>query len=162
MIEKFSVWKWRMHIHTPGWHTFYFITFVSFSISWWRSWRSGGRCRHFWRRCGGSFPPPAGHWVLCCTYLAWMAASRMIFVNHCRVSFPRSLHLVMPRKLNSSLLLFSDFGARYLNSLLCFLYCGARTAGVRGSPLAVILGLVGRLLRRIPRQDLQVLQWYAI
>jgi len=27
MIEKLSVWKWRMNIHTPGWHTFDFITF---------------------------------------------------------------------------------------------------------------------------------------
>jgi hypothetical protein len=27
MIEKLSVGMWRMYIHTPGWHTFYFITF---------------------------------------------------------------------------------------------------------------------------------------
>jgi hypothetical protein len=32
-------------------------------------------------------------------------------VNHCRVSFHRSLHLLMPRKLNCSYLLFSDFSA---------------------------------------------------
>src|SRR5882757_3457903 len=126
MIEKLSVWKWSMHIHTPGWHTFYFITFVSLSVTWWCRWRSGRRCRRFWRRCGGSFAPPAGLRILCCTILAWKAAGRMIFVNHCRVSFHRSLHLLMPRKLNSSLLLFSDFGARFLNQLLRFLYCGAR------------------------------------
>jgi hypothetical protein len=35
MIEKLSVWKWRMHIHTAGWHTFYFITFVSVRVTWW-------------------------------------------------------------------------------------------------------------------------------
>jgi hypothetical protein len=32
----------------------------------------------------------------------------------------------MPRKLNSSLLLFSDFGARFLNQLLRFLYRRSR------------------------------------
>jgi len=87
-------------------------------------------CRRFWSRCGGSFAPLVGHRILCCTILAWKAAGRMIFVNHCRVSFHRSLYHLMPRKLNSSLLLFSDFGARFLNQLLCFLYCSTRKAAI--------------------------------
>jgi len=32
LIEKLSDWKWRMHIYTPGWHTFDFVTFVSLSV----------------------------------------------------------------------------------------------------------------------------------
>jgi len=45
-------------------------------------------------------------------------------VNHCQVSFDRRLHLFMPRTVNSSLLLFSDFGSQFLNQFLCFLYYG--------------------------------------
>jgi len=46
----------------------------------------------------------------------------------CRVSLYRSLHLCMPRKLNTPLLLFSDLGAWFLNEIFRFLYCGARKA----------------------------------
>src|SRR5882757_1002607 len=127
MIEKLSVSKWRMHIHAPGWHTFYFITFVSICVTWWRWWRSGWRCGWFWRSYGVYFSPPAGLWILCCTILAWKVASQMIFVNDCRVSFHHSLHLLMPKKLNSLIHLSSDFGARFFNLLLRFLCCTART-----------------------------------
>ena len=132
MISKFSVWKWRMHIQTPGWHTVDFITFVSLSVPWWCKWRSrltwpsGQRCRRFWWRCGSSFAPPACLQIVCCIILAWKAAGRMIFIKYCWMSFPRSLHLLMPRILNSSLLLFSDFSMCFLDQLLCFLYCGSR------------------------------------
>jgi len=121
MIEKWSVGTQRMYIHTQGWHTFYFITFLSVTVTWWRRWSSWWRrpswrrCRRFWWRCGGSFTPPACLQILCCAILAWKAAIWLIFINHCRVSFYRSLHLLMTRKLNSSLLLFSDFGARFFN-----------------------------------------------
>jgi hypothetical protein len=40
----------------------------------------------------------------------------------------RSLHLFMPRKLNTPFLLFSDLGAWFLNAIFRFLYCGARKA----------------------------------
>jgi len=132
MIEKLSVWMWRMHIHTPGWLTSDFITFVPLSVPWWgrwrsrRSWPSGQRCGPLWWRCGGSFAPPASLRIRCCTILAWKAAGRMIFINHCLVSFHRSLHLVVPRNLNFPLVLFSDFGVRFLDYLLRFLYCGAQ------------------------------------
>jgi len=132
MIEKWSVGKRRMYIHTQGWHTFYFTTFMSVTVTLWCTWRSGWRrpsgwrCRRFWWRCGSSFAPPACVRILCCAILAWKAAVCLIFINHWWVSFYRSLHLLMTRKLNSSLLLFSDFGARFLDQLLRFLYCGAR------------------------------------
>jgi len=121
-----------MYIHTIQWHTFDFINFISVSITWWRRWHSrwgwpfGRRCRWFWWRCSWAFAPLACLRYLGCTILAWKGAGCVIFINHCPVSFDHSLHLPVPRKLNSSLLLFSDFGARSLNQLLCFLYCGMR------------------------------------
>jgi len=121
MTEKLSVGMWRMYIHTPGWHTIYFITFISVSVTWcrrrhagWR-WRSGRRCRRFWWGCTSSFAPPACLRILSFAILAFKAAIRMIFINHCRVSLCRSLHRLVPRNLNSSLLLFLDFGAKFLN-----------------------------------------------
>jgi hypothetical protein len=46
--------------------------------------------------------------------LARKASSHMVLTNHDHVSFHRSLHLVMPKKLNTPHLLFSDLGARFL------------------------------------------------
>ena len=46
------------------------------------------------------------------------------FIYHCRVSCHRSLQLLMPKILHSSLLCFSNFSVRYLNYSLCFDYCG--------------------------------------
>ena len=132
MIEKWSVGTRRMYIHTEGWHTFHFITIMSVSVTWWRTWcsgwrrRSGWRCCRFLWRCGGSFAPPACLRILCCAILPWKAAVCLIFINHCQVSFNPSLHLLMTRRLNSSLLLFSDFGVKFLIFLLHFLYCGTR------------------------------------
>jgi hypothetical protein len=54
----------------------------------------------------------------------------MIFVNSCRMSFHRSLHLLMPRKFNSSSLDFSEFGARILDELLRLLYCSVRKPAI--------------------------------
>ena len=45
--------------------------------------------------------------------------------KHHRLSFYCSLHHFMPRKHNIPLLLFSQFGARYLNQILHSLYCGS-------------------------------------
>jgi len=64
----------------------------------------------------------------CGAILARKAAGRLVLTKHCQVSLYRSLHLVMPRKLNTPLLLFSDLGAWFLNEIFCFLYCGARKA----------------------------------
>ena len=52
----------------------------------------------------------------------------LVLTKHCRVSLYCSLHLFMPRKLNTPLLLFFDLGAWCLNEIFRFLYCGARKA----------------------------------
>jgi len=62
--------------------------------------------------------------ILCCSILVRMAANLLIFINHCWVSLHCSLHLFMPRRLNSPHHLFSDFGARFLDEVLHFLCCG--------------------------------------
>jgi len=99
MMEKLSVGMRRMYIHTPAWHTFYFITFVSISVTMrgrrhsGRRWPSGRRCRRLCWRCAGSFAPSAWLWILRCAILAWKAAIRLIFINHCRVSCYRGPHL---------------------------------------------------------------------
>jgi len=132
MIEKLSVWTWRMCIHTPGCHIFYFITFISGSVTWWRRWcsgrrlRSGQTCRRFWTMCATLFPPPPCLPILYCAILAWKAAGRLVVINHCWVSLYRNLHDVIPSELTSSLLHFSDLCSRFLNEFLRFLYCGAR------------------------------------
>jgi len=48
----------------------------------------------------------------------------MIFRNHSQVSISLSLHFPMPRKLNSPLLLFLNFGVRVLAQVLHILYWG--------------------------------------
>jgi hypothetical protein len=49
MIEKWSVGTQRIYIHTQGWHTFYFLAFMSVTVTWWHTWCSG------WRQ-------PSGRW----------------------------------------------------------------------------------------------------
>jgi len=83
-------------------------------------------CRWFWWRFSGFFPHPACVRFLCCVILARTADVRLMFMNHSQVFFDRSLHLVLPRKLNSSLRLISDFGEGVLHLLLRFLNCGWR------------------------------------
>jgi len=72
MIEKLSVRMQRMFIHTPGWHTIYFITFMCISVTWWCRRQSGRRwqsrwwcCQSCWRSAG-SFAPPICWWILRC------------------------------------------------------------------------------------------------
>jgi len=126
LIEKLSVAKRILYIRTPGWHPFNFITFSSLTVTRWHRWHSGRRCGRFWWRCVGSFVPSACLQIHCCAILAWKAAVCVILINHCQVSFYRSLHLFMPRKLYYSLLLFLDFGARFLDQVLHFAYWGAQ------------------------------------
>jgi len=110
-----------MYIHICGWHTCCFGPLIVIS---WHRWRFGPRWRPFWWRCTLAVAPPVCRWIFCGAILARKPAVRLIFANHCRVSFDHDLHLVMRGKLNTPLLLFSDFGARFLDELLCFLYCG--------------------------------------
>jgi len=106
------------------------------SVSHWGGWRAGqGRSRLWsplsasvWRRCTCSFASPACLRILCDAILAWKAAGRLVLTKHCWVSFNRSLHLVVPRKLNTPLLLFSDLGAWFHTEIFRLLDCGARNA----------------------------------
>jgi len=79
-------------------------------------------------RCTCSFVSLACQWIRCGAILAWKAAGQLVVTKHCWVSLYRSLHLVMPRKLNTPLLLFSDLGEWSLNEIFHFLDCGARKA----------------------------------
>jgi len=114
-IEQTSTGKWSMYIHISGWHTFCFGALRFLAVIRWRRWRSGPRWRRSWWRCTCAFAPPVSLWILCCAILARKAAVRLIFPNHCWVSFYRSLHLVMPGKHNTPLLLFSNFGTWFLD-----------------------------------------------
>jgi len=125
-IEKSSAWKWSMYIHLSGWHSSSFGALSCLTVIRWRGWRFGPvRCRSWWR-CTRAFEPPACLWIRCCAILARKTAARLILTNQCQVSFHRSLHLDMPGKQNTPLLLFSDFGVRCFDSLLCFLHSGTR------------------------------------
>jgi hypothetical protein len=53
-----------------------------------------------------------------------MGSVGSILMKRGKVSFYRSLHLVLSSTLNIMLLLFSDFGARLLDQLLHFFYYG--------------------------------------
>jgi hypothetical protein len=127
-----------MYKHTAGRHTIHFITFVSISVRWWRRWLSGRKwapgqkCRRFECRCGGSFAPPSCLRILSYTILAWNGARCMIFVNHCPVSFYHCLQVLLPMILNSLLLQFSDFSARFLIS-----YCVSSIVESKNPPLAI-------------------------
>ena len=94
------------------------------SIIRWHRWRFGPRWRRSRWWCTLPFAPPACLWICCGAMLARQEALRLIFANHCGVSFHPSLHLVMPGKLNMPLLLFSEFVARFLDWLLFFVYRG--------------------------------------
>ena len=125
-IEKLSIRKRSMYIYISGWHTFDFRMVRSLIGTRWRRWHFRRRWRRVWWRFTRSIVPPACLRILCCAILARKAAIHLIFKNHCWVSSYRSHHLVMPRKLHTSLRLFSDCGTRFLYQILHFLYCGAR------------------------------------
>jgi len=99
-------------------------------------WRAGWMWSRLWSlhsasggwRCTCPFASAACLQIVCSAIVARKVAGRLVLTKHCRVSLYRSLHLVMPRKLNTTLLLFLDLGAWFLNKILCFLYCGARKA----------------------------------
>jgi len=105
-------------------------------VTGWGGWCAGPRWSRLWSphsasgggRCTCSFASPACLQILCGAILARKAGGQLVMTKHCQVSLYRSLHHLMPRKLNTSLLLFSDLGVWSLNEIFCFLYCGARKA----------------------------------
>jgi len=64
--------------------------------------------------------------ILRCATLARKTAVCVVLTNHSRVSFHRSHHLLITRKLNPRVLLFSNFSPLYLDWTLYFVYCGER------------------------------------
>jgi len=106
------------------------------SVTGWGGWCAGRRWSRLWSRlsvsggwrCTCSFASPAYLWVLCGAISPRKTAGRLVLTKHCRVSLYCSLHLSMPRKLNTPLLLFPDLSAWLLNVIFSFLYCGAGKA----------------------------------
>jgi len=106
------------------------------SVTGWRGWCAGQRWSQLWSRlivsdgwrCICSSVSPACLQILCGAILARKTAGLLVLTKHCQVSLYCSLYLFMPRKLNTLFLLFSDFGAWFLNEIFRFLHCGARKA----------------------------------
>jgi len=117
--------KKSMYIHISRWHNFDFGMLGSVVIAQRRRWNSRWRWCRFWYRCTSSFGPPACLRIVCCAILRRKAAIHLILTNHGWESFYRSYHLCMPRKLNSLLLFFAEFGPRFLDQALRLLYSGA-------------------------------------
>ena len=96
----------------------------------------GQRWRRLWsrlsvsvgRRCACSFASPSCLRILWRAILARKASSCLVLTKHSWVSFHCSLHLFIPRKLNTPLLLLSELGARIFDQEVLFLYCSARKA----------------------------------
>jgi hypothetical protein len=105
-------------------------------VTGWVGWRAGRRYSRLWSvhsasgsgRCTCSFASLACLRILCGAILARKAVGRLVITKHSWVSLYRSLHLFMPRTLNTPLLLFSDLGTWFLDEIFRFLYCGARKA----------------------------------
>jgi len=109
-------------------------TLSSRSVNSWGGWHFGPRWRPLgswlsasvgWR-CTCSFASPSCLPMICSAILAKKASGCVVLTKWSRVSFDCSLHLLMPRKLDNLLLLFSDLGVRCLDQELRLLYCGAR------------------------------------
>jgi hypothetical protein len=77
-------------------------------------------------RCTSSFVSPVRLRILCGAILARKAFGRLVLTKHSLVSCYRCLHLVMRRKLNTMLLLFSDLSMWFLDQISRFLCCGAQ------------------------------------
>ena len=104
------------------------------TVTSWGRWCSRQRWRRLWSRlsasvggrCTCSLAYPTCLWVLSRVILPRKASGCLVLKKHRQVSFYRSLHLFMPRKLNTPLYLLSDLSARFFDWQLRFRYCGAR------------------------------------
>jgi len=132
--SKLSIGNWSLSLCICGLHIVDQGTLSSHIVTGWLRWPSGQRwqCSWYrlfvsvWCRCTSSVVPPLCLRILHSAILARKAAVRVVFMEHSWVTFYCSLYLSMPKKLNSPLPLFRDFGARYLRWILCFFYQGAR------------------------------------
>jgi len=126
-------------------------TLSSESVTGCGGWGSGQRWRHLWSwlwarlwsglwsllfasvgwRWTCSFASPACLRILCGAIPARQVSGHVILMKHSGLSFYHSLHCFIPRKLNTPLLLFLDFGARLVDWVLWFFYCGVRKPSFR-------------------------------
>jgi len=129
-IEKLSAGRRSMYIHISRWHTFHFRSVNYLIATRWRRWRSGRIWRQSWSQlyeslwwgCTCAVVPPACLGFLCCSIVARTAVVSLIFPKYSWVSFHCRLHIATLQKYNSPHLLFSDFGATYLDQAWRFLY----------------------------------------
>jgi len=106
----------------------------SLIVTRWGGWHCGRRWRWFWFwvsaaiwwRWTLSFVTPAFLRILCCAIWARKAAVCLSFTNHSHVYFHCSIHIPIPRELNSARLLISDLRVRFPDQVSHFLYCGAQ------------------------------------
>jgi len=112
-----------MNIHRSGWRNVDFGTVSSLTVTRWHRWCSGWMWRQFWCRLSESVSW-RGVQLCICAYsvsgdsvlynLANKAAVRSIFPKLSQVSFHHSRNIFMLRKLNTTLLLFWDFGPTFI------------------------------------------------
>jgi len=125
-----------MRIRISGRLIYNFRRLSSGSVNGWGGWRAGRTWSRLWSAhsvsgrgsCTSAFASPPCLQTLCSAILARKPAGGLVMMKHCRVSLHCSLHLIMPKKLNTPLLLFSDLGVCGLNEIFRFLNCGARRA----------------------------------
>ena len=106
------------------------------SVNGWGGWGTRQRWSRLWSRltalvrwrCTCYFASPACLRIRSNAILARNSAGRLVLTKHCRVCMYYSLHLFLPRKLNSTLPLFSDLAAWYINEIFHSLYWGTRKA----------------------------------
>ena len=136
ILEKLRKGKTCMWIGISGRQIHDFGRSSSGTVTGWGGWRAARRCNQLWNllsmsggwRCTCSFACPACLRILCGAISPRKAAGRLLLTKYCRFSVYRSLHLFVPRKLNTLLLLFSDLGAWFLNEIFPVLNCGERKA----------------------------------
>jgi len=132
--KKFSTGKRWMWIPISGCQIDELGTLRSGIVTGWGDKHSGKRCCWLQSRlsasvgcgCTCSFASPACLRMLRSAIVAGKASSGVVLIKYSPVSFYRSLHLAMPRKLHICHLLISDLGARLLHQIFCFPHCRAR------------------------------------
>jgi len=129
---KFSAGVHGMWVHISGRQIVALGMLNSRIITGWGRWRPGQRWRWLWGRLSASvrwrytcsFASPVCLRILGSAILARKASGRVVLTKDSWVSFYCSLHLFMPRELNTPLFLFSDLGVRFLDQVLRFPYRG--------------------------------------
>jgi len=118
-------------IDISGWQIVQLGRLGSIIVTGCRKWLSEHRLRWFWCRLSvlagwswtHSFAHSSCRRILCGAMLPRKTSVHSILTTHSWVSLYCSLDLFMTRKLNSPLLLFSDFSVTCLDKVLSFLYC---------------------------------------